>query len=222
MLLDFGQYVANNTPMDIILPSLLIFVYILSPPPFQVSLKVCSPETLEEIATVHYDIYAGVVHSGFSMDSGHYYTYAADATNKWYKFNDSIVTPSRTEELHNLTPPNTPYILFYQMGARSNETPDTSASTKVIKVDVPSPLTLEELPRDLRDMVTHDNYAFSEELKMRRFKANAVLANSNQGVNNKNKGSRRDSFDDDDEEQPPPASGCGGNSMLNNMNRFVY
>ncbi|XP_005183261.2 ubiquitin carboxyl-terminal hydrolase 35 [Musca domestica] len=188
----------------------------------KVSLKVCSPETLEEIATVHYDIYAGVVHSGFSMDSGHYYTYAADATNKWYKFNDSIVTPSRTEELHNLTPPNTPYILFYQMGARSNETPDTSASTKVIKVDVPSPLTLEELPRDLRDMVTHDNYAFSEELKMRRFKANAVLANSNQGVNNKNKGSRRDSFDDDDEEQPPPASGCGGNSMLNNMNRFVY
>ncbi|XP_073813299.1 deubiquitinating apoptotic inhibitor [Musca autumnalis] len=188
----------------------------------KVSLKVCSPESLEEIATVHYDIYAGVVHSGFSMDSGHYYTYAADATNKWYKFNDSIVTPSRTEELHNLTPPNTPYILFYQMGARSNETPETSASTKVIKVDVPSPLTLEELPRDLREMVTHDNYAFSEELKMRRFKANTALANASSAAIAKNKGSRRDSFDDDEDEQPPPASGCGGNSMLNNMNRFVY
>ncbi|XP_061399161.1 ubiquitin carboxyl-terminal hydrolase 35 [Musca vetustissima] len=189
----------------------------------KVSLKVCSPQTLEEIATVHYDIYAGVVHSGFSMDSGHYYTYAADATNKWYKFNDSIVTPSRTEELHNLTPPNTPYILFYQMGARSNETPETSASTKVIKVDVPSPLTLEELPRDLREMVNHDNYAFAEEMKMRRFKANATMATAAaQGINKNSKNSRRDSFDDDDDEQPPPASGCGGNSMLNNMNRFVY
>ncbi|XP_075165352.1 deubiquitinating apoptotic inhibitor [Haematobia irritans] len=180
----------------------------------KVSLKVCSPENLEEIATVHYDIYAGVVHSGFSMDSGHYYTYAADASNKWYKFNDSIVTPSRTEELHNLTPPNTPYILFYQMGARSNETPETS--TKVIKVDVPSPLTLEELPRDLRDMVTHDNFAFAEELKLRRFKNNAALNNTSSST--KSKGSRRDSFDDDE----PPTSGCGGNSMLNNMNRFVY
>lgn len=154
------------------------------------------------------------------MDSGHYYTYAADATNKWYKFNDSIVTPSRTEELHNLTPPNTPYILFYQMGARSNETPETSASTKVIKVDVPSPLTLEELPRDLRDMITNDNFAFSEELKMRRFKNQAVLNAASSAA--KTKGARRDSFDDDEDEQPPPASGCGGNNMLNNVNRFVY
>ncbi|XP_013111508.1 ubiquitin carboxyl-terminal hydrolase 35 [Stomoxys calcitrans] len=187
----------------------------------KVSLKVCSPETLDEIATVHYDIYAGVVHSGFSMDSGHYYTYASDASNKWYKFNDSIVTPSRTEELHNLTPPNTPYILFYQMGARSNETPETSASTKVIKVDVPSPLTLEELPSDLRDMVTHDNVAFSEELKMRRFKNSTALNATSSTV--KTKGSRRDSFDDDeDEHQPPPASGCGGNNMFNSINRFVY
>lgn len=178
----------------------------------------CSPESLEEIATVHYDLYAGVVHSGFSMDSGHYYTYAADASNKWYKFNDSIVTPSKTEELHNLTPPNTPYILFYQMGARSNETPETSASTKVIKVDVPTPLTLEELPRELRDMVTHDNYIFSEELKMKRYKnANSLNANS---ISTKNQ--RRDSFEDDDDDQPPPASGCGGNSMNINMNRFVY
>ncbi|XP_037815740.1 ubiquitin carboxyl-terminal hydrolase 35 [Lucilia sericata] len=184
----------------------------------KVSLKVCSSENLEEIATVHYDLYAGVVHSGFSMDSGHYYTYAADASNKWYKFNDSIVTPSKTEELHNLTPPNTPYILFYQMEARSNETPETSASTKVIKVDVPTPLTLEELPRELRDMVTHDNYAFSEELKMRRYK-NASSLNANAM---KTKDQRRDSFEDDDDEQPPPASGCGGNAMNINMNRFVY
>lgn len=152
------------------------------------------------------------------MDSGHYYTYAADASNKWYKFNDSIVTPSRTEELHNLKPPNTPYILFYQMGARSNETPETSASTKVIKVDVPIPLSLEELPSELRDMVAHDNLAFSEELKIRRFK-NVSSLNANVM---KAKDRRRDSFEDEDDEQQPPPSGCGGNSMNINMNRFVY
>uniref|UniRef100_A0A1A9ZB63 USP domain-containing protein n=1 Tax=Glossina pallidipes TaxID=7398 RepID=A0A1A9ZB63_GLOPL len=179
----------------------------------KVSVKVCSPETLEEVATVHYDLYAGVVHSGFSMDSGHYYTYAADATNKWYKFNDNIVTLSKTEELHNLSPPNTPYILFYQMSARSNETQE--ASTKVIKVDIPEPLSLEELPLELREMIKRDNKAFTAE--MRHYK------NANLNVmHNLQSKQTRDGFDDDEDDQSPPASSCGGNAMNINMNRFVY
>lgn len=155
------------------------------------------------------------------MDSGHYYTYASDSANKWYKFNDSVVTPSKSEELHNLTPPNTPYILFYQMGARSNETPEASATTsKVIKVDVPTPLMLEELPRELRDYVDRDNCAFNEELKSRRLKlVNAALQKAK---GNAAHGPRGDHYDDDDEDQPPPASGCGGNAMNINVNRFVY
>ncbi|XP_036330664.1 ubiquitin carboxyl-terminal hydrolase 35 [Rhagoletis pomonella] len=195
----------------------------------KVSVKICAADTLEETASVHYDLYAGVVHSGFSMDSGHYYTYAADVTNKWYKFNDNVVTPSKSEELHNLTPPNTPYILFYQMGARSNEAASfTGSTTKVVKVDVPSPLSLEELSPDLRNYIVHDNHVFAEEVKERICKSGGRAAlqsalASKRGGNGRGGGGGRSDYDDDnDSDQPPPSSGCGGNALDINVNRFVY
>lgn len=67
-------------------------------------------------AVVHlgeqYELYAAVVHCGSSVDSGHYYTFARDGEN-WFKFNDCAVIQTSTEELCGLTPPETPYILFY-------------------------------------------------------------------------------------------------------------
>lgn len=76
--------------------------------------------------SIKYRLYAAVVHSGISMDSGHYYTYAADQPDSWYKFNDSYVTKSSIDDLQNLTPPNTPYILFYQMCNKTNDDDDNN------------------------------------------------------------------------------------------------
>ncbi|XP_057656003.1 ubiquitin carboxyl-terminal hydrolase 38 [Diorhabda carinulata] len=59
-----------------------------------------------------YELYAAVVHCGFSVDSGHYYTLAKDKS-QWYKFNDSCVSKATTEDLKRLKPPETAYILFY-------------------------------------------------------------------------------------------------------------
>lgn len=188
-------------------------------------MKVCCPQTLKEVATVHYDLYAGVVHSGFSMDSGHYYTYASDSDNNWYKFNDDIVTSSKTEELHNLAPPNTLYILFYQMSGRSNEISETAtmaSSAKVIKIDVPTLLSLEELPPPLRDLVLHDNYAFGEELRLRRHK-NATLNSIHQDESEGNSTNRgcNHYFDEDEDEPPPVGGGCGSNMLNINTSRFI-
>lgn len=80
-----------------------------------IDLVVTNEDASDEII-VKYNLFAAVIHSGYSMDGGHYYTYAADATsNTWYKFNDSFVSKTSFNELQNLISPNTPYILFYQM-----------------------------------------------------------------------------------------------------------
>ncbi|XP_030382117.1 ubiquitin carboxyl-terminal hydrolase 35 [Scaptodrosophila lebanonensis] len=173
-----------------------------------VTVKVCANDTLQELSTVHYDLYAGVVHSGFSMDSGHYFTFAADQSKNWYKFNDSLVTISQPEEMHNLTSPNTPYILFYQMCGRSNEMSTTGSAHTMVTVQMPQPLTLEELPRTLRDFVQQDNRVYTEELKLQRFKHNTKRGNERNGY--------------DEDHSPPPSGGCGGNGLGINVNRFVY
>lgn len=86
-----------------------------------------------------YELYAGVVHCGSSVDSGHYYTYAKDGQD-WYKFNDSSVTKSSTAELHNLHPPETPYILFYSR----------------VDCEEPEPLQRKELSPFLEALVARD------------------------------------------------------------------
>ncbi|XP_022231829.2 ubiquitin carboxyl-terminal hydrolase 35 [Drosophila obscura] len=176
--------------------------------------KICSSDSLQEQSAVYYEMYAGVVHSGYHMDSGHYFTFAADQSRNWYKFNDSFVTHSQSEEMHNLTSPNTPYILFYKMCGRSHES--GLAGTETVSVPQVPPLTLQELPSSLRDYVNKENRAYSEELRSQRF----------QGSNGANGHGfvTRNGYDGDDEDDraPPPSGGCGGNDLGMNVNRFVY
>lgn len=185
-----------------------------------VSIKVYSPDTLTETSSVHYNLYASVVHSGVSMDSGHYYTYASERPDAWFKFNDNVVTTCSISELHNLEPPNTPYILFYQMKSKtcenSNSSPsEASSSNQLIRVDMSDFPNLEELPPHLREFVNKDNLAFKEELRIRKLNISAASRSaSTVSKNNRNGGG--DNRDNDDE----PPSACGGNA-LNYVNRFI-
>ncbi|KAM7530986.1 hypothetical protein LguiB_034396 [Lonicera macranthoides] len=56
-----------------------------------------------------YDLYAVVVHIGFSSTSGHYYCFIRAAPDTWYKFDDSKVI--RVREAYVLS--QEAYILFY-------------------------------------------------------------------------------------------------------------
>ncbi|EDW08272.1 ubiquitin carboxyl-terminal hydrolase 38 [Drosophila mojavensis] len=184
-----------------------------------VIVKVCATDSLQETCTVHYDLYAGVVHAGYSMDSGHYFTFAADQSKNWFKFNDSLVTNSKPQEMHSLTSPNTPYILFYQMCGRSTESSPDGPMHPMVPEPLVPPLTLDELPRTLRDYVKQDNREYSEELKLQRFKRNAKRQNvAGNGTMQRN----GYEGDDEDDHMPPPAGGCGGNDLGMNFNRFVY
>uniref|UniRef100_A0A1B0DG56 Uncharacterized protein n=2 Tax=Phlebotomus papatasi TaxID=29031 RepID=A0A1B0DG56_PHLPP len=174
-----------------------------------VALKVFTDDGYQQPAVVKYILYAAVVHSGVSMDSGHYYTYAADQSC-WYKFNDSFVNKCSVEDLHNLAPPNTPYILFYRMENPPDGLTDVSdggASNVVTGDALPG---LEELPTHLKEFIIKDNVSYYDEVKL---EAQKRKSNMNVSIVFSPKNQR----DSDDE---PPPNNCGGNA-INSYNRFI-
>ncbi|CAI9294956.1 unnamed protein product [Lactuca saligna] len=66
-----------------------------------------------------YKLFATIVHSGFSPDSGHYYAYIKDAVGRWYCCNDSYVSVSSLQEVSS----EKVYILFF---SRIKQRPTTT------------------------------------------------------------------------------------------------
>ncbi|KAM0040150.1 putative ubiquitinyl hydrolase 1 [Helianthus debilis subsp. tardiflorus] len=56
-----------------------------------------------------YKLFATIIHSGYSPDSGHYYAYIKDAIGRWYCCNDSHVSVSTLEKVLS----EKVYILFF-------------------------------------------------------------------------------------------------------------
>ena len=113
-----------------------------------------------------YSLYAIVVHSGYSSDGGHYFTYSkvpksssetSDSTqvskdDLWYIFNDSKVTYSTFESFINMSkrfPVDTAYVLFYQK---------VENDQKQNSISVPSATR-----KDLKMVVERDNIKFMRE-----------------------------------------------------------
>lgn len=186
-----------------------------------ISLNLVQPET-EKNVIVKYVLYAAVVHSGTSMDSGHYYTYAADFPSRWYKFNDNYVTESSINDLHNLSSPNTPYILFYQMNSQNSiggaacsisdndvdeslmKKPCLNENMSTINNKLSCLPALEELPIHLRDLVNKDKNSYIEEIRNLQQKRQKPCPST----------IRKDYKDSDNDDS------CGGNNF-NNFNRYI-
>lgn len=151
--------------------------------------------------TETYSLYAAVVHSGYSMDYGHYFTYACDSKNNWYKFNDSYVSCSSLDDFKSLEPPDTPYILFYA----KNLSPDNGTQHE----DVPE---LSSLNKRVQELVALDTIAYKDELRQ-------------QSERKRNQQSRQSMplvgrHDNSDDENPPPSSCRSAVDMP--TNRFLF
>ncbi|XP_054012708.1 ubiquitin carboxyl-terminal hydrolase 35-like [Hylaeus anthracinus] len=148
--------------------------------------------------TETYQLYAAVVHSGYSMDYGHYFTYARDSKQNWYKFNDSYVSQTTFNDFKDLKPPDTPFILFYEKcvpfeGIYDEEKPELST-----------------LSKHLQELVANDTTAYIEELrhqaeKSQRSRHSSILLRKNENS---------------DDENPPPSSCRGAVNMP--ASRFLY
>ncbi|CAL7936258.1 unnamed protein product [Xylocopa violacea] len=148
--------------------------------------------------TESYQLYAAVVHSGYSMDYGHYFTYARDSKQNWYKFNDSYVSQTTFNDFKDLKPPDTPYILFYEKNVSFEGFCDE---------DKPE---LSTLSKHLQELMANDTTAYIEELrhqaeKSQRGRHNSILLRKNENS---------------DDENPPPSNCRGAVNMP--ASRFLY
>lgn len=156
-----------------------------------------------------YQLYAVVVHSGMSMDAGHYFTYASDEPNSWYMFNDNYVTKCGMADVHRLRAPNTPYILFYRLVETQQQQhvqPEEDGGTESLP-------ELEELPSYLKDFVVKDNFTYCQEIK----KGSEAASND---VRAPPFNYRNHNNDSDSDEPPPPPSSCGGNA-IDSCNSYI-
>ncbi|XP_076896420.1 ubiquitin carboxyl-terminal hydrolase 25-like [Bidens hawaiensis] len=76
-----------------------------------------------------YKLFATIIHSGYSPDSGHYYAYIKDAIGRWYCCNDSYVSVSNIEEVLA----EKVYILFFARTKQRTALPSKSLSTNGTK-----------------------------------------------------------------------------------------
>ncbi|KAK4009943.1 ubiquitin carboxyl-terminal hydrolase 35 [Daphnia magna] len=122
--------------------------------------------------TISYVLYSVVIHSGVTLDGGHYYTLArssdlgpedvlgkGDKLAPWFMFNDSQVSRTDFNSLINLSrryPTDTPYLLWY----RRVMDDQVGSALGIGKTTPAVPLIL---PSDLKHMVDEDNAKFIQE-----------------------------------------------------------
>ncbi|RLU27079.1 hypothetical protein DMN91_000878 [Ooceraea biroi] len=145
-----------------------------------------------------YHLYAAVVHSGYSMDYGHYFTYACDSKQNWYKFNDSFVTQTTFEDFKSLKPPDTPYILFYEK---------SGAHDSIYEDDKPE---LSTLSKRIQELIANDTTDYIEELRRR-----AAVSQRSQLPTKSLK-----QHNNSDDDNPPPSSCRGAIDVP--ANHFLY
>lgn len=82
-----------------------------------------------------YELYAILVHSGMSVNSGHYFSYCKTPRGSWSKFDDCTVTPVPTENVLK----KQPYLLYYR---RTSPNPLIGGASLSPRTVSPSPSRL--------------------------------------------------------------------------------
>jgi ubiquitin carboxyl-terminal hydrolase 35/38 len=183
-----------------------------------------------------YSLYAIVVHSGYSSDGGHYYTYAREPmtsaeadletynkTSSWYVFNDSNVSLSSFESFKSVFkrfPRDTAYVLFYQKISQNSENMENTAEKEEhkqenTKMPAASPIqtVIPKLNSEVKLNVENDNVKFMREKE--RNSSAATSKPSNSTMSSWPRGPA-----DDGGPNGGSSRGCGGGGF-NTPGRFV-
>jgi ubiquitin carboxyl-terminal hydrolase 36/42 len=89
--------------------------------------------------SLNYRLYAVLVHVGSSMHSGHYFSYVRSPNNRWYKADDTTMTPC---DLSQVLAQHGAYILCYLKETSSSPTNGSSSTTTMTNNITPMPSKL--------------------------------------------------------------------------------
>lgn len=103
-----------------------------------------------------YKLFATIVHSGFSPDSGHYYAYIKDAVGRWYCCNDSYVSVSNLQEVLS----EKVYILFFSRTKQRAALPNKSFATNGTKSCESNGSDISKIPKFGHDVKSTDSQQF--------------------------------------------------------------
>lgn len=148
-----------------------------------------------------------------NIDSGHYYTFAVNSSDEWFKFNDSHISHSSWNDIKNLSSLNTPYILFYELinkeTVNENETCTQVITNEICRKRKAEQPRWDDLPPRLQEFVNHDNVNYADQYRNKHLNGNEMIKN----YYNKHRKS--------DNDQDPSSGPCGG-SIVEQSNGYIY
>jgi ubiquitin C-terminal hydrolase len=128
-----------------------------------------TPSATDGLSHQAYRLYAIVIHSGQSLDCGHYYTYArpshgstSTTQQQWLRLNDSTVTPvehfeASIRRLSIQYPSDVPYILSYKRISSLDDDDDADDDEQTLLADQPLASELvAEIQRDNAKLLTEE------------------------------------------------------------------
>ncbi|XP_021764623.1 ubiquitin carboxyl-terminal hydrolase 25-like [Chenopodium quinoa] len=134
-----------------------------------------------------YSLFATIVHSGFSPESGHYYSYIKDVMGRWYCCNDSYVTLSTLQEVLS----EKAYILFFTRNGQRPVAVDNTAMLNGVKPYGINGSNMPESPRSSIPAKAMNMKSSNAPSLVKRFPfasksvdASAILQNKLSGITN--------------------------------------
>ena len=80
-----------------------------------------------------YDLIAVLVHTGGSDMSGHFFAFCkSNVDNKWYLYNDSIVSECTSDYNNQIKNTGLPYVLFYQRRDYSSSQNNNNSNDSIV------------------------------------------------------------------------------------------
>jgi len=93
-----------------------------------------------------YRLFSVLIHDGYSINSGHYYSNIKNSDGLWYSMNDSWVSKTTDKNVLN----QTPYLLFYErIIQKNNDLEKHPIETKIKSVEQYSNIEKKEIKKDL-------------------------------------------------------------------------